>query len=215
MKPFGRETEVAGADVAIVPAHCAADGTRRVPATLKECLQGITCSADAIFAAHLGGDIRRTLQCVVTSPEFFSRAAYRSKVKTPFELVVSSMRALGAVPDDTPRAPQVVARLGQPIFGRQTPDGWPDRGDEWLNTGAMVNRVNFGLALASDAFLDTEEEPRQVVRHGMPNARAEFMQQVHPGIIADCRTEVADRLRTGAQPVRTRGTVGGDGRRDA
>jgi uncharacterized protein (DUF1800 family) len=95
------------------------------------------------------GDIRRTLRCVVTSPEFFSRAAYRSKVKTPFELVASGLRAVNAVPEPSPRSIQIVAQLGQPIFGRQTPDGWPDRGEDWINAGAMVNRVNFGLALAS------------------------------------------------------------------
>jgi uncharacterized protein (DUF1800 family) len=94
------------------------------------------------------GDIRETLRCVVTSPEFFSRTAYRSKVKTPFELVASALRATNSTPDLTPRSIQTVTRLGQPIFGRQTPDGWPDRGEDWMNAGAMVNRVNFGLALA-------------------------------------------------------------------
>ena len=96
-----------------------------------------------------GGDIRETVGCVVTSPEFFSRTAYRSKVKTPFEVVASGLRAIGASPDTTPRSAQMVARLGQPIFGRQTPDGWPDRGDAWMNTGAILNRINFGLSLAA------------------------------------------------------------------
>jgi len=95
------------------------------------------------------GDIRETLRCVVSSPEFFSRAAYRAKVKTPFEVVASALRAMNAQPDTTPRTAQLVARLGQPIFGRQTPDGWPDRGDAWMNTGAILNRINFGLALAA------------------------------------------------------------------
>ena len=95
------------------------------------------------------GDIRMTVRCIVSSPEFFSRASYRAKVKTPFELVASAFRATSSVPDQTPRSAQIVTRLGQPIFGRQTPDGWPDRADEWLNAGAMVNRVNFGLQLAS------------------------------------------------------------------
>jgi uncharacterized protein (DUF1800 family) len=94
------------------------------------------------------GDIRETVRCVVTSPEFFSRSAYRAKVKTPFELVASALRAVNAQPDTTPRSAQIVARLGQPIFGRQTPDGWPDHGDAWMNTGAILNRINFGLALA-------------------------------------------------------------------
>ncbi|MGH7616789.1 MAG: DUF1800 domain-containing protein [Gemmatimonadaceae bacterium] len=95
------------------------------------------------------GDIRETMRCIVTSPEFFSRAAYRAKVKTPFELVASALRAMGAQPDTTPRQAQLVNQLGQPIFGRLTPDGWPDRGDAWMNSGAIMNRINFGLRLAA------------------------------------------------------------------
>ena len=95
------------------------------------------------------GDIRETVRCIVTSPEFFSRDAYRAKVKTPFEVVASALRAVNAQPDETPRTAQIVARLGQPIFGRQTPDGWPDRGDAWMNTGAILNRINFGLSIAA------------------------------------------------------------------
>jgi len=95
------------------------------------------------------GDIRETVRCIVTSPEFFSRSAYRAKVKTPFEVVASALRAVNAQPDVTPRTAQFVARLGQPIFGRQTPDGWPDRADAWMNTGAILNRINFGLTVAA------------------------------------------------------------------
>ena len=95
-----------------------------------------------------GGDIREMMRTIATSPEFFSRASYRAKVKTPFELVASALRAMGAAPDTSHRTAALVARLGQPIFGRQTPDGWPDHGDAWMNTGAILNRINFGLALA-------------------------------------------------------------------
>jgi uncharacterized protein (DUF1800 family) len=94
------------------------------------------------------GDLRATLATIVQSPEFFSRAAYRAKVKSPFELVVSAARALGAQPDTTPRTAQLIARLGQPIYGHQAPDGWPETGKEWMNTGAILNRINFGLAVA-------------------------------------------------------------------
>jgi uncharacterized protein (DUF1800 family) len=111
-----------------------------VPPALVDRCAGIFRATD--------GDIRETVRCVVTSPEFFSRAAYRAKVKTPFEVVASALRALNAAPDTTPRTAQIVARLGQPIFGRQTPDGWPDRADAWMNTGAILNRINFGLAVA-------------------------------------------------------------------
>jgi uncharacterized protein (DUF1800 family) len=103
------------------------------------------CSA--VFT-RTDGDIRETLGCVITGPEFFSRAAYRAKVKTPFQVVASALRAIGAVPDATPRSAQLVAQLGQPIFGHQTPEGWPDRAEAWMNTGAILNRINFGLTLA-------------------------------------------------------------------
>jgi uncharacterized protein (DUF1800 family) len=94
------------------------------------------------------GDIREVVRTIVTSPELFSRAAYRSKVKSPFELVASSLRALGARPDTTMRSAQVVAFLGQPIFGHRDPNGWPETGDAWMNSGAILNRINFGAALA-------------------------------------------------------------------
>lgn len=94
------------------------------------------------------GDIREVVRTIVTSPEFFSRTAYRSKVKSPFELVASSLRALGAQPDTTMRSAQVVAYLGQPMFGHQDPNGWPETGDAWMNSGAILNRINFGAALA-------------------------------------------------------------------
>ncbi len=95
------------------------------------------------------GDIREVVRTIVTSQEFFSRAAFHAKVKTPFELVASALRAMNAAPDTTPRSAQFVAQLGEPIFGHMTPEGWPERGDAWMNTGAILNRINFGLVVAA------------------------------------------------------------------
>jgi uncharacterized protein (DUF1800 family) len=95
------------------------------------------------------GDIREVLRAIITSPEFFSQQAFHSKVKTPFEVVVSAMRALDAAPDSTPRSAQIIAFLGQPIFGHQAPNGWPETGESWMNTGAILNRINFGMAAAA------------------------------------------------------------------
>jgi len=96
------------------------------------------------------GDIREVVRTIVTSPEFFSRAAFRAKVKSPFEVVVSTMRALDAPADPTPRTAQLVARLGQPIFGHQAPNGWPETSEPWMNTGSILNRINFGMAAAAN-----------------------------------------------------------------
>ncbi|WP_291162839.1 DUF1800 domain-containing protein [Gemmatimonas sp. UBA7669] len=95
------------------------------------------------------GDIREVVRTIVTSPEFFSTAAYRAKVKSPFEVVVSTLRAMHGTPTPAPVLAQLVARLGQPIYGHQAPNGWPETGDAWMNTGAILNRINFGLAVAS------------------------------------------------------------------
>ena len=86
---------------------------------------------------------------IVTSPEFFSRAAYRSKVKSPFEVTVSALRALGARADTTPFSAGLVGRLGQPLYGHQAPNGWPERRSAWINTGAILNRINLGIVVAS------------------------------------------------------------------
>jgi hypothetical protein len=95
------------------------------------------------------GDIRETVRTIITSPEFFAQAAFRSKVKSPFEVVASAMRAMNAQPDSTPRTALSVAYLGQPIYGHQAPNGWPETGESWMNTGAILNRINFGMAVAA------------------------------------------------------------------
>lgn len=96
------------------------------------------------------GDLREVVRTIITSPEFFSRATYRAKVKSPFEVVVSTARALGAAPDTTATSALAVARLGAPIFGHQAPNGWPETGEAWMNTGAILSRINFGLAVAAN-----------------------------------------------------------------
>jgi uncharacterized protein (DUF1800 family) len=96
------------------------------------------------------GDIREVVRSIITSNEFYSRAAYRSKVKSPFEVVVSAVRALNAAPDDTPRTAQAIAFLGQPVYGHQAPNGYPESGEAWMNAGAILNRINFGIGVAAE-----------------------------------------------------------------
>lgn len=107
-------------------------------------------AADVYLATD--GDLRAVVRSIVTSPEFFSDEAWRAKVKSPFEVVVSAARALGADPDPTPRTAALMAALGQPLFGHQAPNGWPELGDAWINTGSILGRINFGLAVAGGAL---------------------------------------------------------------
>jgi uncharacterized protein (DUF1800 family) len=96
------------------------------------------------------GDIAAVVRTIVTSPEFFSHAAYRAKVKSPLELVLSTRRTMHATPDTSQRTLQLVGRLGQPMFGHLTPEGWPETGDAWANAGAMLQRVSFGAQVATN-----------------------------------------------------------------
>jgi uncharacterized protein (DUF1800 family) len=95
------------------------------------------------------GDIREVVRTIVTSPEFFAAEAYRAKVKTPFEFVVSAVRATGAEVTDALPLVQAVRQLGMPLYMCQPPTGYVDRADAWVNTGALINRMNFALQLVS------------------------------------------------------------------
>ncbi|HKM79514.1 MAG TPA: DUF1800 family protein [Candidatus Acidoferrum sp.] len=96
------------------------------------------------------GDIREVLRTMIYSPEFWSRGAYRAKVKKPFELVVSSVRALGTDVDTPMPLVQWVGRIGEPLYQCQPPTGYSDKAETWVNTGALLNRLNFSLALAGN-----------------------------------------------------------------
>ena len=96
------------------------------------------------------GDIRAVMHTMIYSPEFWSRDAYRAKIKTPFELVVSAVRALGADADTAMPLVQWVGRIGEPLYQCQPPTGYADNAEAWVNTGALLNRLNFSLTLAGN-----------------------------------------------------------------
>jgi uncharacterized protein (DUF1800 family) len=96
------------------------------------------------------GNIRAVLKTMIYSPEFWSREAYQTKIKTPFELVVSTARALGSDVDTPMPLVQWTGRIGEPLYQCQPPTGYADRSDAWVNTGALLNRLNFSLALAGN-----------------------------------------------------------------
>ena len=96
------------------------------------------------------GDIREMMRVIFASPEFFSLDAYRSKIKSPFELAASSIRALGGELTFPQQTAQFIAKMGQPLYLYQAPTGYPDRADQWVNTGALLERLNYGLALSTN-----------------------------------------------------------------
>jgi len=93
------------------------------------------------------GDIREVVRTIVTSPEFFAPAAYRAKVRTPFEFVAAAVRAAGIDAANAMPLVQAMRELGMPPYQCQPPTGYADRADAWVNTGALLNRMNFAVAL--------------------------------------------------------------------
>jgi uncharacterized protein (DUF1800 family) len=96
------------------------------------------------------GDIRAVMRTMIYSPEFWTRDAYRAKIKTPLEFVASSVRALGTDVDTPMPLVQWVGRIGEPLYQCQPPTGYSDKAETWVNTGALLNRLNFSLALAGN-----------------------------------------------------------------
>lgn len=95
------------------------------------------------------GDIKQVLRTMFRSPEFWAQDSYRAKVKTPLEFVASAVRVTGAEVRNPLALAQTLNKLGMPLYGAQPPTGYSMRADAWVNSAALLNRMNFALALAS------------------------------------------------------------------
>ena len=113
------------------------------------------------------GDLRAVMTTLLTSPEFLSPEAYGAKVKSPFEFIVSAVRATDADVIDARPVVRVLQQLGMPLYQCQPPTGYKDTADAWVNTGALVNRMNDALALASGRMagvrVDHAPDPESVL----------------------------------------------------
>lgn len=95
------------------------------------------------------GDIRQILLAIFHSPEFWAPGSINAKFKTPFEFVVSAARATAVDPTSQPALALMVAKLGQPLYLEASPAGYPEAQDEWVNSGALLERMNLAMALSS------------------------------------------------------------------
>jgi uncharacterized protein (DUF1800 family) len=95
------------------------------------------------------GDLRAVMETLLLSREFLSEGAWQAKVKSPFEMVMSSLRALNAEVTDTVPLAQRIADLGQPLYGKSEPTGYPDAGAVWTSSAGLLGRMNVAAALAA------------------------------------------------------------------
>src|SRR6185312_5683546 len=130
------------------------------------------------------GDIREVLRTMFHSPEFWEADAYRAKMKTPFEFVVSAVRASGADVQNALPLVQTLNRMGMQLYGMQPPTGYSMKAEAWVNSSALLNRMNFALALGSGHLQGTSLDPQALI-HGPAPANAEdALATLEQGILA-------------------------------
>jgi uncharacterized protein (DUF1800 family) len=112
------------------------------------------------------GDIREVLKTMLKSPEFWSDDAYRAKVKTPLEFVVSAVRATNADVNDAMTLARQLNNMGMPLYGMQPPTGYSMKADAWVNSSALLDRMNFSLALLTGKVKGTAVDAGQLVSAG-------------------------------------------------
>jgi hypothetical protein len=144
------------------------------------------------------GDIREVLETLFHSPEFWDDTTYRAKVKTPLEFVASAVRATGAEIEDAQPLVGQLNRMGMPLYGAQPPTGYSMKAETWVSSSALLNRMNFALALTSGKIKGVKVDAVQLAgtSSGSPDAAATLAtleasllvggvsQQTHDSIVA-------------------------------
>jgi uncharacterized protein (DUF1800 family) len=118
-----------------------------------------------------GGDLRAVVEAMLTSREFLSEGAWQAKLKSPLEMVVSAVRALGAEVTETTALAQKIAELGQPLYGKSEPTGYSTTADAWANTAGFLGRMNFAGALAAGQIEGVKVDATQLPIKGDAAAR--------------------------------------------
>jgi uncharacterized protein (DUF1800 family) len=120
------------------------------------------------------GDLRAVYKTLFTSPEFWAVETYRAKIKTPFEMTVSAVRALGADTNGTPQFHKWIQQMGEGLYLAQPPTGYADKAENWVNTGALLERMNFAIALSSNRIFGSRVNFAPELKSAKPNEVADY-----------------------------------------
>ena len=132
------------------------------------------------------GDIRQVLETMFHSREFWAPEAYRARVKTPFEFVVSSLRATQAEVTDPQPLLATLNKMGEQLYGCQPPTGYSTKSDVWVNSAALLDRMNFGLALTTNKLPGTTFDLAQLMAYGTTGSSAPQNKRDRTAASADC-----------------------------
>ncbi len=163
------------------------------------------------------GDIGEVLRAILTSPEFYSTAVFRAKVKSPLELAASAIRAVDGDTNGAPALHEWLRKMGEPLYLYAFPTGYSERSAAWMNTGVFLNRLNFVVALANNQIQGTSYDPARLA--SMDASEDETTNQmsaliVHTELSVESRRAVTDgiannkpgivAIKAPAQPARRR-----------
>jgi uncharacterized protein (DUF1800 family) len=158
------------------------------------------------------GSIRDVLKTILTSPEFYSKAAYRAKVKSPFEMVASALRALEANTNAGLPIIQALAQMGEPMFQYEAPSGYYDLATTWVNSGALLMRMNFAMLLAANRIPGTEANLRELDAAGGADSPRMMVNEVSKALLGAAPSAATRRVIVGRLIAESAGT-GPGGRR--
>ncbi|MFZ0733047.1 MAG: DUF1800 family protein [Candidatus Sulfotelmatobacter sp.] len=170
------------------------------------------------------GDIREVLSTLFHSPEFWDESSYRAKVKTPFEFVASAVRATGADVENAMPLARQLNTMGMPLYGAQPPTGYSMKAETWVSSSALLNRMNFALALTTGKVHGVKIDTAQL--EGSPPSNdsvavlsameatllaSEVSKQTHDSIVAQMETPSKPAPVQGNMPAKPpdAGTIAG------
>jgi uncharacterized protein (DUF1800 family) len=113
------------------------------------------------------GDIKAVLRTLVASPEFNSKKYFRNKVKTPVEFIASAFRTTATDPSNAGALVNTIRTMGMPMYYALPPTGYYITADQWMNTGALVDRLNFAYQLTASKFSNQKFDASHVLAMGL------------------------------------------------
>ena len=147
------------------------------------------------------GDLREVTRAIITSPEFFSAEARQAKVKTPLEFVASAVRASGADLNNPQPLVGALRSMGMPLYGAQPPTGWGDTAEDWVSTGALLNRLNFAVQLSKGQLRGVRVNVRQLAPDTSETSRDALVQKLLLGNVSTATRETLAKAESPQQLI--------------
>jgi uncharacterized protein (DUF1800 family) len=214
--PAGRGMEDGTDVIRMVASHPST--ARHIATKLIE--RFVSDSPDPAFVDELAavftnsdGDLREVTRALFVSPRFYDASNVGTKVKTPFELVASALRVTYADIALSPRLVATLRELGQVPYDETSPTGYPSASEDWVNSGAMLNRMNFALELTSGRFAGVRPDGQRLAHDPDADpdmAVSDLIDLLMPGLRTDAlvstiRADLAAQIDAAASPVRSLG----------